>query len=94
MSRPLAVVIAGGGAAGLETLLALRGLTADRVELTLVAPEDEFVYRPLVVRDEFAADRIRRVALNCAAEDAQAAFVNVSIRGSRPGKEDADDVDR
>jgi sulfide:quinone oxidoreductase len=37
-------VVAGGGVAGLEALLALRALAGTRVELTLVAPHDEFVY--------------------------------------------------
>ena len=59
--------------------MALRGLAGERVELRLIAPEDEFVYRPLVVKDEFAADRIRRVSLARAADDAQATFVNSSI---------------
>ena len=33
------VVIAGGGVAALETLIALRDLAGDRVDITLVAPE-------------------------------------------------------
>ena len=36
------VVIAGGGVAGLEALLALRDMAGDRVDLTLLAPEAEF----------------------------------------------------
>ena len=32
------VLIAGGGVAGLETLLALRALAADRVDITILAP--------------------------------------------------------
>jgi hypothetical protein len=36
------VLIAGGGVAGLETLLALRALAADRVETTILAPELKF----------------------------------------------------
>jgi sulfide:quinone oxidoreductase len=39
------VLIAGGGVAGLETLLALRALAADRLEVTLLAPELKFVNR-------------------------------------------------
>jgi sulfide:quinone oxidoreductase len=39
----LRVLIAGGGAAGLETMMALRALAGERVDLTLVAPDDEFV---------------------------------------------------
>ena len=35
--------IAGGGAADLETLMALRSLVGSLFELTLSAPDDEFV---------------------------------------------------
>ena len=46
VSSQLRVLVAGGGVAGLETLLALRDLAGDRVERTLLTPEQEFVYRP------------------------------------------------
>ena len=65
--------------AGLETLMALRALAGARVELTLVAPEDEFVYRPLAVEEPFAVGRIRRVPLDDAARDAKAAFLAATI---------------
>ena len=39
----LRVLIAGGGVAGLEALLALRDLAGDRVELTLLSPETDFI---------------------------------------------------
>jgi sulfide:quinone oxidoreductase len=48
------VLIAGGGVAGLEAALALRDLAGDRVEVTLVSPEDEFVYRPMSTATPFA----------------------------------------
>lgn len=47
------VVVAGGGVAGLETLLALRALAGDLVSLYLITPQDEFVYRPLEVVEPF-----------------------------------------
>jgi sulfide:quinone oxidoreductase len=53
-SSNLRVVIAGGGVAGLETLLALRDLLGDRLAVTLVTPEREFVYRPMAVAAPFA----------------------------------------
>jgi hypothetical protein len=34
-------LVAGGGVAGLEVLLALRALAGDRIDLTLVAPNPE-----------------------------------------------------
>ena len=47
------VVIVGGGVAGLETLLALDDLAGERVALTLVAPQPDFVYKPLLVEEPF-----------------------------------------
>jgi sulfide:quinone oxidoreductase len=78
-SGPVRVVVVGGGVAGLETLMALRALAGARVELTLVAPNDEFVYRPLAVEAPFAVARTRRVALDDAAHDAGASFVMGTI---------------
>jgi sulfide:quinone oxidoreductase len=43
------VVIAGGGVAALETLLALRAVAGDRVEITVVAPNAKFVNRSMAV---------------------------------------------
>ena len=74
-SAPIRVVVAGAGAAGLETLMALRALAGARVELTLVAPDDEFVYRPLAVEEPFAVGRARRIGLDDAARDADATYV-------------------
>jgi sulfide:quinone oxidoreductase len=47
------VVIAGGGVAGLETLLALHSLAGDRVDITLVEPELTFVNRSMAVIEPF-----------------------------------------
>ncbi len=47
------IVIAGGGVAALETLLALRELVPHRVEITLICPEHEFLYRPVTVAEAF-----------------------------------------
>jgi sulfide:quinone oxidoreductase len=49
------VLIAGGGVAGLETLLALRSLAGDRVTVTLVTPERQFVNRSMAVAKLFGA---------------------------------------
>jgi sulfide:quinone oxidoreductase len=76
---PLRVVIAGGGVAGLESLMALRSLAGSRVELTLIAPEDEFVYRPLAIEAPFAVGRTRRVTLHAAAREAGAAYLAATV---------------
>jgi sulfide:quinone oxidoreductase len=65
-SRPAArprVLIAGGGVAGLETLLALRALAADRVDVTLLAPELKFVNRSMAVDQPFKPQRVRGLRL-------------------------------
>jgi sulfide:quinone oxidoreductase len=73
------VVIAGGGVAGLETLLALADLAADRVEVTLVAPEDEFLYKPLTVEEPFRPDPAERHDLAAIVAQAGARFVRASV---------------
>jgi hypothetical protein len=50
----LRVLIVGGGVAGLETALALADLAPEYTDVTLIAPNEEFVYRPMVVREPFA----------------------------------------
>jgi sulfide:quinone oxidoreductase len=84
VQSPIRVLIAGGGVAGLETLTALHALAGGRVELALVAPEDEFVYRPLAVEEPFAVGRIRRISLRDAARDANATFVAGAIEAVNP----------
>lgn len=61
--EPLEVLIAGGGVAALEALLALRALAGARVRVTLLAPDAEFVYRPLAVGEPFGLTRPRRLDL-------------------------------
>jgi sulfide:quinone oxidoreductase len=50
----LRVIVAGGGVAALETTLALGDLAPDHTDVTVLAPNTEFVYRPLAVREPFA----------------------------------------
>ena len=59
----LRVVIAGGGVAGLETMLALRSLAPDLVDVELVAPENHFWYRPLAVTEPFKASQAQHLSL-------------------------------
>jgi sulfide:quinone oxidoreductase len=68
------VVIAGGGVAALETMLALRSLAGDLVEMELVAPEPRFWYRPLAVAEPFDVGRAHHFELAEIAESARAGF--------------------
>ena len=58
------VVIAGAGVAALEAALALRELAGDRVTVELVAPEQEFRYRPLSVAEPYGYGEMRRFPLD------------------------------
>ncbi len=56
---PFKTVIAGGGPAALEAILTLREL-APHIELELLTPSSEYVYRPLSVVEPFARAGVRR----------------------------------
>jgi sulfide:quinone oxidoreductase len=51
--KTFSVVIAGGGVAALEAAMALREFAGPRVSVQLVAPNAEFRYRPMSVREPF-----------------------------------------
>ena len=57
------VVIAGGGVAALEALMALKALAGDLVHVELLAPELEFSYRPVAVAAPFGLGEVRRFEL-------------------------------
>ena len=78
-SAPFEVVIAGGGVAALEAALALRDLAGERVALTMIAPEPEFVYRPMAIREPFAYGAAQRYPLAEIARDVGAALVEDSF---------------
>ena len=70
----LRVVIAGGGVAGLEALLALYELAGARVEMTLLAPQQVFVSRPLSVAEPFDLTDARSFPLGEIADEHDARF--------------------
>src|SRR5580693_4665372 len=75
-SDQLRVVIVGGGVAALETMLALADLGRDRTDVTVIAPNTEFVYRPMVVREPFAHGEARRYPLAPIVRDAGATLLH------------------
>lgn len=78
------VLIAGGGIAGLEAMIALRSLAAERVDVLLLAPTEEFVVRALSVEAPFARPSPRRYALEDACRDHGAEFARDAIAAVRP----------
>jgi sulfide:quinone oxidoreductase len=78
------VVIAGGGIAGLEALLALRAHAGDRVEITLVSAEEDFVYRPMAVARPFGMGHARHTPLADAARDVGASLKIAALESVDP----------
>lgn len=74
------VVIAGGGVAALETMVALRALAEDRVDVMLVAPDEVFAYRPLAVAEPFGLGTIARFSLPALAAGCGAIFEQGAVR--------------
>ena len=76
----LRVVIAGGGVAGLETMLALRSLAPELVDVEFVAPENHFWYRPLAVAEPFGGGQVQHFELSELAREAGATFTPGELR--------------
>ncbi len=56
------VVVVGGGIAALEAIMALRDLAGDRVDITLVAADTDFVLRPLLAAEGARRHPLRDIA--------------------------------
>jgi sulfide:quinone oxidoreductase len=73
------VVICGGGIAGIEGLLRLHHLAGDQVEVTLISPEDELVYRPLTVLEPLTGQPARRYPIARIIADTGARWMRDSL---------------
>ena len=83
MSR---VVIAGGGVAALEAALALRALASELADVELIAPDEDFTYRPLAVAEPFLAGEARRFPLAALVEAAGARLCRARVTGVDPAR--------
>jgi sulfide:quinone oxidoreductase len=61
--------------AALETALALHDLAGELTEVTVIAPNSDFHYRPLTVREPFAQGQARRYPLGPIVSDAGASLI-------------------
>jgi sulfide:quinone oxidoreductase len=82
------VLIAGGGVAALEAMVALRRLAEERVDIELLAPDRDFFYRPLAVAEPFGAGEalrfdLRALATGCGARHRLGSLAAVSAREHR-----------
>src|SRR4051812_5132394 len=81
---PRHIVIAGGGIAGLETLLALSDLAEDRVRLTLVSPDSGFEVKALRTAEPFSVDHVRRYSLPEIGHQHGAEFIRDAVASVDP----------
>jgi sulfide:quinone oxidoreductase len=77
--KPLRVVIAGGGVAALEALLALRRLADGHVSVELLSAEPQFWYRPLAVAEPFGLGDVHGLDLGTVADECGATLVLDSL---------------
>jgi sulfide:quinone oxidoreductase len=75
------VIVAGGGVAAIEAMLALRDMAGDRVSITLVAPQEAFNYRPLTVGEPFALGQAVSLPLATVARDVGAQLHQGTLNG-------------
>lgn len=80
----LAVLIAGAGVAALEAMFALRELAGERVRVTLMAPVDEFVYRPMAIAEPFTSGAARRYPLSGLTARAGADLLHAALGDVNP----------
>ncbi len=84
------MLIAGGGIAGLETLLALHDLASGSLAITLVAPDPEFTYKPLTVEEPFSLQPAESHELAPVVEQHGAEFVRGAVAAVDPSSHDVE----
>jgi sulfide:quinone oxidoreductase len=73
------IVIAGGGVAALEALVALHHQAPAACRITLACPNSTFAYRPLAVQEPFGGGAGRRYSVATMARDLGAAYVRDTL---------------
>jgi sulfide:quinone oxidoreductase len=75
------VVVAGGGVAALEVLLALHKLAAGLLAIELLCPDREFAYRPLAVKEPFELGEVPHFELGPILREQGAAQIADALAG-------------
>lgn len=81
---PLRVLVAGGGVAAAELLIALHALAGETIETTLLCPDDELTYRPLSAAAPFTGGGNTSYPIDSLAADAGAVRVRSSLSWVAP----------
>jgi sulfide:quinone oxidoreductase len=89
-SKPLRVIVAGGGIAAVETLIALYETSPRRMALTLVSASDTFTYRPSALGEPFGLGSTLRYPLSEVCVDHAARFVHARVQRVRADDHEVD----
>ncbi len=81
---PARVLIAGGGFAAVEAVLALRAMAGDRAHVRLLAPDPEFTFAPAATRSAFQTTAGSEVPLRDLVERAGGDLVSGALSEVRP----------
>jgi len=82
--RSLRVLVAGGGVAAAELMLALRSMAEDRVDIEVVAPSAELPFRPAATATPFGTGAVQVFDLETIAADAGATLRRDSVEAVAP----------
>src|SRR3978361_933185 len=85
-SRKFRVSIVGGGVAAIEAALALADLHPDQADVTVIAPDEELVYRPMTVTEPFSFGGARHYSLAPIVADAGARLLGGKLDWIEPHK--------
>ena len=80
------ILVVGAGIAALEFVLALRDLAGDRVRVTIVAPERDFVPRPMLVAEPLGLGEPHRRPLSRIASDLGCRLVPAAVASVDPAR--------
>jgi sulfide:quinone oxidoreductase len=80
------IVVVGAGVAALELVLALRDLAGDSLRMTLVAPETDFVLRPMLVAEPLGLGAGLRYPLSRIATDLDCRLIAGSVVSVDPAR--------
>ncbi len=78
------VIVAGGGVAALETVIALRTLAGERIDIELIAPERAFAWRSLMVAAAFGGSTGASLELSELAEELGVTYTRDAILSVDP----------
>jgi sulfide:quinone oxidoreductase len=78
------VVVAGGGFAAAEALLALRALAEDRVSLELISPSPRLVFKPAATGHPFGASTVEEYDLRRLADEVGATYRADAVEAVAP----------